>query len=90
VHDAVLALGDVFAMVPGTEPEGLPTTFAVASGVAVLGVVCGTILTLWRTGDAARRARNRSWARILFACAAFALVVGLGAFMRYANEHSVA
>ena len=86
----MLALGGGFAMVPGTEPEPLPATFTLSCGVALLCVACGTVLMLWRTGDPARRARNRSWAWCLYAFGAFAVVVGLGAFMRYANELPVA
>ena len=86
MHDAVLALGGVLAMVPGTEPESITTISALAYGTALLFVVCGTVLMLWRTGDPARRARNRSWAWCLYAFAAFAVVVGLGAFLRYVNE----
>ena len=73
-------------MVPGTEPDGLPTTATLACSAVLLFVVSGTTLLLWRTGDPARRARNRSWAWRLYACAAFAVVVGLAAFMRYVNE----
>lgn len=90
MQDAVLARGIVFGMAPGTEPEGLPTTFVVACGLAVLFVVCGTVVMLWRTGDPSRRARNRFWARSLFAFAALAAAVGLGAIMRYVNEYPVA
>ena len=86
----MLVLGGVPAMVSGTEPEGLPTTLVLACYAALLFAVCGAILMLWRTGDPARRARNRSWAWCLYACAAVAVVVGVGAFMRYANELPVA